>query len=233
MSTSLSLFRLQQIDNHIKKTISRLTSINLILDHNDALQTAEVNLQKVQSDYIQTKRLLKNIETEDSNLRIKLEMVESSLYSGKIKNPKELQDLQKEITSHKKNMSSLEDRQLELMMMLESFEDEIEHKNIDLEKTRGQVTGENAKLMGERITLTNEMESLTQQRTAVLSGIEAKFLDIYESLRNQRSGIAVAEVLENSCTVCGSSLTPGLAQSVRTSTFLVFCPMCGRILYSN
>lgn len=233
MSLALLLYRLQQIDSRQRLVTSRLVAIQTTLDNNAELQAAGQRLEEAKSAFRRAENALKNAEFESANQRIKLELAESSLYSGRIQNPKELQDLQKEIAAFKRNLGSLEDQQLEHMMTVEAcgLATETSQKGYDI--TQGKAISENATLKTELLTLQKESESLNAQRLAVLPAIDTTSLNLYDSLRQKRSGLAVSQVIENACDTCGSSLTPGLAQSVRTSNQLVVCPMCGRILYSN
>jgi predicted nucleic acid-binding Zn-ribbon protein len=210
-----------------------LVAIQTTLDNNAELQAAGQRLEEAKSAFRRAENTLKNAEFESANQRIKLELAESSLYSGRIQNPKELQDLQKEIAAFKRNLGSLEDQQLEHMMTVEAcgLATETSQKGYDI--TQGKAISENATLKTELVTLQKESESLNAQRLAVLPAIDTTSLNLYDSLRQKRSGLAVSQVIENACDTCGSSLTPGLAQSVRTTNQLVLCPMCGRILYSN
>ena len=166
-------------------------------------------------------------------MRVKLELSESSLYSGRIQNPKELQDLQKEIASVKRSLTISEDKQLEDMMAVESHQEDLDAAQKIYISTQGKVISENAALTTELLLLQKEFENLVAQRQAVIPAIDTKTIGLYDSLKQKRSGLAVSQVIENACDACGASLTPGLAQSVRTSNQLVLCPMCGRILYSN
>jgi predicted nucleic acid-binding Zn-ribbon protein len=233
MSLTLPLYRLQQIDSRLKLVTIRLVSIKHTLENNAELQAASRQYEEAKANYHQTEKLLKNSEYESTTHRIKLEQVESSLYSGRIQNPKELQDLQKEIASIKRNLSTVEDHQLELMMSVEECQLAIIATQKTFEQTQGKVISANASLRTELNSLEKETENLNAQRLAVLPAIDPISLNLYDSLRQKRSGLAVSQVIENACDTCGASLTPGLAQSVRTSSQLVLCPMCGRILYSN
>jgi predicted nucleic acid-binding Zn-ribbon protein len=53
---------------------------------------------------------LKHAEAEVGRQKVKIEQSESNLYSGNVKNPKELQDLQNEIAALKRYLITLEDR---------------------------------------------------------------------------------------------------------------------------
>jgi predicted nucleic acid-binding Zn-ribbon protein len=233
MSNTLPLYRLQQIDSRLSQVTTRLATIQSMLENNAELKAASLQLEAAKSAQRLAEQDLKNAEYESTNQRIKLEMAESSLYGGRIQNPKELRDLQNDIASLKRHLSVLEDKQLELMMAVEiSTETQAKaHKNYEL--TQGIIVSQNATLQTEFSTLQKEADKLNAQRFAVLPAINEADLSLYNSLRQRRSGMAVSLVIENACDTCGSSLTPGFAQSVRTSSQLVLCPMCGRILYSN
>ena len=233
MSIALPLYRLQQIDSRLSQVTTRLNKIQFALENNPEQQTSLKQLEAARATQHHAEKTLKDAEYESTHQRLKLEQVESNLYSGRIQNPKELQDLQHEIASLKRHLAQLEDRQLESMMAVEASTSSQDISQKEYEKIRGKVISENASLQTELTTLQKESENLHAQRSAVLPAIDASTLKLYDTLRQKRSGLAVSQVIENACDTCGSTLTPGYAQSVRTSNQLVLCPMCGRILYSN
>ena len=233
MSIALPLYRLQQIDSRLSQVTTRLTFIKSALENNPELLASARKLEFARTTHRQAEKTLKDAEYEAATQQKKLEQVEARLYSGSIKNPKELQDLQNDIAAIKRQLAVLEDRQLESMMALETADAAQLSAQKDYDGVHGKVISENATMQTEQITLQKEADNLNAQRTAVLPAIDAASLSMYDTLRQKRSGLAVSLVIENACDTCGSSLTPGYAQSVRTSNQLVHCPMCGRILYSN
>ena len=66
--------------------------------------------------------------------KVKIEQSEASLYSGNVTNPKELQDLQNEAAALKRYLVTLEDRQLEAMLEVETAE---QSKQAALDKLEG------------------------------------------------------------------------------------------------
>jgi predicted nucleic acid-binding Zn-ribbon protein len=233
MSSALTLYRLQQIDNRLKQVTARINLIQAQLDTNVELQEATSRLNSAQVTSHTLEQELIEAEKKTNSFRVKLNIAESNLYAGRIQNPKELQDLQKDITSIKKNMADCEDKQLDIMIRLEASALELENAKKNMDVTKGKVIAENSTLMAELITLQKDSENLNVQRQAVIPTIDETTLGQYENLRIKRSGFAVSQVIENACDACGSALTPAYAQSVHTSSRLVLCPMCGRILYSN
>lgn len=233
MSQTLTLYRLQNIDTRIKQVSTRINEIESSLEKNSDLLNARKLLDDSNIAMEGKSKLLTAIETDSAALRIKLETLESSLYGGKIKIPKELQDLQKDISFLKNNLRQIEDKQLDLMAIIELMQVENTKLLASFTEVQGKVAGENSILRHELLVLKKENESLQTQRSAVLPTIDSSALSIYDLLRQKKSGLAVSTVVENECVTCGASLTPALAQSVRTASHIVFCPMCGRILYSN
>jgi predicted nucleic acid-binding Zn-ribbon protein len=156
---------------------------------------------------------------------------EASLYSGKIQNPKELQDLQNEITSLKRLLISLEDKELTAMMAVEDTETNLNRAKQTLQEIQVQSIEQNASLNGERTKLLAQIELLESERLATLPPLSAEDLSLYEHLRKIRSGVAVVNISSRACAACGATLTAALIQSTQSTGQLVRCPTCGRILY--
>ena len=233
MNNALTLYRLQQVDSRLDQIRARMEAIQSALENNAELKTARDKLAETQTGLDQLEHTLKQSETNSADQRIKLEQIEASLYGGRIQNPKELKDLEQDVAALKRRLAELEDLQLEGMLAIEKAHAELDNAHTDYNVVHGQVISQNASLQSEHDSLQKERERFQAQRLATVSGIDANSLDLYESLRIKRRGQAVSAVSDNSCEACGAALTPGHAQSVRISSQLVHCPMCGRILYSN
>lgn len=233
MSSSLGLFRLQQVDSQIDRARSRLNIIQKTIDNDKKLKNANTHFETVNNENALALRNAKNAETETKDLRIKIEQTESSLYSGNVKNPKELQDLQLEIVSLKKHLITLEERELESMLLSETATAELEKAKAELENVQANVYNEHKILLDEKAELIKQMESLAQEREATRAPIESPLFAVYETLRQQKRGIAVAEVDDNACSACGTDLNAALQQSARSQKQLAYCPSCGRILFAN
>jgi uncharacterized protein len=232
MSASLGLYRLQQVDRQLDRAKTRLEIIKKTLENDATLNSAQTRFENVNNENLRALHSMKSAEAEVDGLKIKIEQVESSLYSGSIKNPKELQDLQKEIVSLKKHLVTLEERQLEAMFLSETAVAELEKAKTDLELVQARVGNEHKKLIEEQNELAKQMESLGQEREAALAPIDVSLLTVYENLRKQKRGIAITEVEDDACATCGTTINPALQQNARSQK-LAHCPSCGRILFAN
>ncbi len=233
MSQPFKLYRLQQVDSQLDQARARVQKITAILKDDALLKNAEGQFEQSQNHLQQRRRDLKHAEEEVQVQRIKLEQTEASLYGGKIHNPKELQDLQKESASLKKLIGVLEDRQIENMILVEDAEAAHQSAADELEKVKAQVAASNAHLIEEQNRLLSEIEKLQVNRQATASTIPGEDLALYEQLRQQRGGIAVAKVTENACSACGSTLTPAQNQAAHSPNQISRCTFCGRILYAG
>lgn len=234
MSAALGLYRLQQVDTQIDQIQARQKTIQETLQNDASLRAATQALDSADGNHKEASRLLKQAETEVEKQRIKIEQTEANLYSGNVHNPKELQDLQKDIVSLKKYMETLEERQLEAMLNTDNAQQELDAAKAELERTQVNVKEQNRDLSQENDGLIKDLERLQSERNAALGGnLSATDLAAYDQLRKQRRGIAVAKVSDSACDACGAPLTPAQLQNVRSTSQLINCPTCGRILFAN
>ena len=122
MSQLSTLYRLQQIDSQLDQANNRLQEIQVALNEDAALKQAQQNHAAAEARLNDERQKLRRAEENVQEQKIKIELNESTLYGGKVHNPKELQDLQKEVAALKKYLGVLEDRQLEAMLVVEEAE---------------------------------------------------------------------------------------------------------------
>ncbi len=233
MSASLGLYRLQQVDRQIDRVRSQLETIRKTLENDAELRECLHRTELTKTAHHHARHNLKSLEAEVESQRIKIEQAESSLYGGRVQNPKELQDLQKDVASLKKHLTTLEERELESMLEVENAENELQSANTQLELIQARLGNEHKKLIADQSVLTTELERLVEEREATLAPIDTNLLQSYEDLRRQKRGVAIAEITDNSCGACGATINSAIQQNARSQKQLVNCPTCGRILYSN
>lgn len=232
MSDSLNLYRLQQLDTRLAQIDSRQKTIAEALESNALLKEAKSNLDLTSSKRITVSRELKQKENDAAEKKIKIEQIESTLYAGTIQNPKELQGLQAELDFLKRNLASLEDQELQDMLALDTIQEEFKVASEKYDEILNRVAQENKDLVIEQGNLQKEGERLSVERQATTQSIEDKYLSLYNEIREQRHGIAVTTISDNSCDSCGAVLTPAQKQSAHHSHQLFRCPSCGRFIYS-
>jgi predicted nucleic acid-binding Zn-ribbon protein len=233
MSQAFHLFQLQKIDTQLDQIQLRLNQIDAILQSNETLKKAEQNAAGADQALKEAQVSLQRTESAVQAQRLKIEISEASLYSGRIHVTKELQDLQNEILSLKRYQSKLEDEQFQAMVALEDAE-LLQKKNAqELILAQGDAASQSAGLHGEQSQLIKTQERLHTERLAVTPQINAESLSIYARLREQKHGLAVCQVKEDACAACGTVLRPEERQAARSPTQLIRCGTCGRLLYAG
>lgn len=233
MSAALGLYRLQQVDSQMDHIRARLKKIDETLHNDVELRARTERFAATENTYKSTERDLKLSEAEFEKQRLKIEQAEASLYGGQVHNPKELQDLQRDVVSLKKHLETLEGRELEAMIAAETAEKEMQTAGADLENTKAHVASQNVDLTRESEQLHKDVERLESERKAIAGNLAEASMALYNQLRGQKRGVAVTTISDSSCAACGTTLTPSQQQSARSTSQLFHCPTCGRILYAN
>ena len=229
MAQTRALYRLQLIDSEIKEKKGRLLAVlneqkesAVLLAARGRVETAVDILQKHQAQH-------KKFSTELEDLNAKAKRSSDRLYSGNVKNPKELEDLQSEIKSLDRRREALEDDILETMVLVEDAEGEklaAEEVLFNMEAKREASMESLAKEQNE---LALKLHHLTQDRKNMAATIDAKALDDYENLRQRKNGVAVAKLRVNQCQSCFTTCSSSKEKKVQEGE-MVFCGGCGRML---
>ena len=233
MSAALGIYRLQVLDSRMDEIRGRLEEIRITLENDEDLRKAKDQVSKIETAHKLALEKLKRAEAEVEKQKVKIEQTEVSLYSGNIKNPKELQDLQNESASLKRYLETLEERQLEAMLEEEAKEQSKQAALDALEKVKMRLADQNVTLMTEQQDLDKEFERLESERQAALAPLDTGLLTVYEQLRQDRRGLAVAKISDGACVACGTTLTPSQNQNARSTNQILNCPTCGRILFAT
>lgn len=233
MSAALGLLRLQQVDIRMGRNEGRLQQIQQTLDNNAEMVAARQALQFAEGRLREAEHARRSAEADAADQQTKISQTESNLYGGSVRNPKELQDLQADVVSLKKRLGATEEAELQAMISAEAAEAEVRAADEAVRKLQSRLEDEQRKLIDERTALAKAQESLDAERQAALGAVASDLIGQYEELRRQRRGVAVAEVSDNACSACGTTLTAALQQSARHADQLTFCPSCGRILYAG
>lgn len=233
MNQSFLLFQLQKIDTQLDQSRKRLSEIEKELANDARIFEAQNQVQIAQHTLDLAQKNLTQINDHVEAIKLKINTEEASLYSGKIQNPKELQDLQSEIISLRKNLTNLEEQMLEAMINFEEMENKRNDAKTSLEITRAKSIESKADLSGEKIVLEKLIDKFSTERAVATTSILPESLDLYNRLRVQKRGVAVTVVEDNTCTVCGVEIRPAEWQEARSPHKIICCSSCGRILYAG
>lgn len=235
MNPCSTLYQLQKFDSELKLVEQRLTAIQKAISTDRRVQTAQQDLQTAAQELFKMELALRTAEENVKEVRIKIQTSEAKLYSGRISNPKELQDIQMEVAANKKRLSALEDDQLTAMFALEKAEETHQLRETNLTQTKADTMSDQASLRGEHSQLMKTRERLLSERQVITGSLEQAHLEIYDHLIKTKYGLAVTPIEDDTCVACGSTLRSDILQAARSpkEKEITFCPSCKRILYAG
>jgi predicted nucleic acid-binding Zn-ribbon protein len=233
MSRPKNIYRLQSIDSQLDQARGRLKEIEKILSENANLRKANALAKKAEKNLETALKEQRQAEGKVQEQRIKIEQAEATLYSGSVKNPKELQDIQNEVEALKRFLDVLEERQLVAMLASDEAADKNREAQKILAKYQQEANGLETELALETAQIEKDIAQLSETYVTAENAISSEDLDLYRRLRKQRGGIAATRVKDQACGACGSTLTASLHQAARSPSQLTLCTSCGRILYAT
>lgn len=231
MPNSLQLYQLQEIDNRLNSAQRRLTEISANLVETEAYKTAKVNLQTADLALKKTGAIVTDLELEVAGLQQKIKQHEARLYGGKLVNPKEASSLQDDIAATKRWQAKREENLLEAMIELEEVDATQKRNQQVFESAKTQWETEQSNLRTEQKNLQAQIASLDKKRIQHIKFMDSDGLTIYKKLRQQKGGVAVTGVIDDTCQTCGVILVYRLIRQAEDDTQLSYCENCGRIIY--
>ncbi len=225
------LYSLQQLDDEIRRNAARLDEIHHLLADDETVRKAKIRALKGKALVERVEKELSSIEAEVKAQQIKWEQNQSTLYGGKVQNPKELQDLQREAEAVQRRIAQLEEKQLQAMGTLEKAKRNYKKLLHTYHQAQAQQSENQAALQGERQQLAARQADLKVQREEKVRHLPEDERRLYEDLKDTRQGVAVASVNNGACSACGATLSTRLMQDARSPNRLARCTNCQRILY--
>ncbi|HEY83437.1 MAG TPA: hypothetical protein G4O01_09180 [Dehalococcoidia bacterium] len=229
MGVAKELYQLQEVDLEIEAEERALNGMLSQLGDDSLLTQARNKLAAAERQLEELKRHQHEVEWEIDDLVSKITALEEELYSGRIKNPKELSSLQHEVEILKGKRGQLENEALEVMEQVETAGASIASGRRELEAQEAEWQRRQQQLSAEIESLKGKLANLKQKRERCLAGISPQVVEVYERLRKHK-GQAVVKVERGICRGCRISLPFGELQQARSGN-LVQCSSCGRILF--
>lgn len=229
MSVARELYQLQAIDLEIDAGERVLKQKTGQLGESEALLGARAKLDSAQKSLGDLKHRQRSSEWEIDDLTGKINIIDEKLYGGRIRNPKELTDLQREGNILKARRSQLETGVLELMEQVESAEAALTEESHRCQHLEQEWQGQQRHLATEIEKLKARLAELKNERQLQMERTDPGTIGLYDKLRRQK-GQALARIEQGICCGCRLSLSSHEIQQARSGN-LVQCSSCGRILY--
>ena len=229
MNVTRQLYQLQELDLEIESNERALKLVTSQIGESQAVLEIQSQLQSEQQRLEELKHKQHSAEWEIDDIATKITTAEETLFSGRIKNPKELTSLQHEVEALKARRDQLEEKALEIIDQVEQSETSVAKISSQLETLTAEWQRQQKQLADEMQKLKGVLSDLKQRWQKLSAEIEPEAVEFYQTLRKEK-GTAVARVEQGICRGCRISLPTTDLQRARGGS-LVQCSSCGRILF--
>lgn len=229
MNLVKKLNELQEIDLKIKKFQEELNEIYNNLSSNTELVTIKNKYSELTANFSDLRKRKKDLEWEIEELNKNILQINSKLYGGTVRNPKELLSLEQDLAALKKRLIPKEDLFLDMMGDEESIQDQLNTLSYEIKQKEEEWEIESDRLLELKSTIETKIDDLYRERKIYVADIDTEALKIYERLVSKK-GYAIVRVEQGRCQGCRIALPMNDLQRARSGS-LVQCSSCGMILF--
>jgi predicted nucleic acid-binding Zn-ribbon protein len=233
MTSAADLFALQEIDLQRDARRAIIADAEARMGETDELYEARESVEDAVAAQERLRKRQREFEAQLADLEAKIKPIDTRLYDGSVRNPKELQDLQKELNILKGNRDKLDEQGLQLMESLEAATRAAEEARAEVVRVEAEWQEDQKHLESTKTKAESELEGLDGQRAMQTKGMDLGALGLYENLRATKQGRGAAKVVQGVCQGCRVSLPTHLTQRLRVGRELIQCPRCERILVAG
>ena len=220
---------LQQIDLELERKRQELNEVENQLNDDEVLVSAESKFAWQKEQLTEARTRQKSTEWELEDLQEKINKINSKLYDGTTKNPKELVNLGNEVKSLKRKIGGKEDELLESMSQVEDLEAKVKTSTEELKQLKQEWQQKQGTLEQRKTEVEPQLVELSQARHELAQQIGLEALRLYEQIRLAKEQ-AIAKVVQGRCQGCHITLPTSQWQKARAGD-LIQCNSCNRILY--
>jgi uncharacterized protein len=227
------LLELQELDLSIDRADQRRRDLEDGTDVAEARRGAEAAEERVGQLRLaldSVRREETRLENEVSSLDLRIQAEQGRLYDGSVANPRELQSIEAEIGNLRARKGRLEDEELGQMERREEMESRLPGLEAELKEARDRLGEVESASERELADLTRSLQERRGERERLVPELDEDLLDLYESLRTQKRGVAAAALRDGVCQGCHEKLSPLALDRMKRAEGITRCENCRRIL---
>lgn len=217
--------KLQRLTAEIAAAPAARTSLERRLDEAAAkLKSLEAALRDAE---IERARLDGDVKAKESSI------AKFKTQQQQTRKNEEYQALAHEIERYQKDITAIEDKELEVMERVEELKTKVAAAGDAFRRDKALIEEEMVDLAARVKALDAQREEVAAQRARLASEVPADLLLLYERLLKNKRDAAVVAAEHDVCTGCHMKLTTQTLVKVRSAKDIVHCENCGRILYEG
>ena len=225
------LIDLQKTDTNLrrlKKIIETANEKRAEIEQEFEQHASSIRDVQNRRDVLQAERI--ELEKQVAENKTYLERAERNLKHAQ--NQREYETAMRETDALQKQIGAFETQIVEKMTASEEIEKEIESRADEINSHDSKRDEALAAFDAEVAKSKIEFEGETAKRDEIFKTLPDRLASVYNRLvQRSRDGIAVAEVVNGSCSACFMGLRPQVNLEIKRGDQIITCESCTRILY--
>ena len=229
---NIKYFEIQKYDTEIISYKNTISSIDKKLSDRLGISNYKNKLMIIKEKIDEQEKIQKKIlnsikENEDS-----INTINSTIYSGKIRNTKELEALEIELKTKSEFISNIlpkKDIVSNNLTKLFELRDNTELKIIDIED---KWVSEEKKLIADKENLSQKIAANLSAKNSLYGNLDKNILNLYENFLSKSGNIGIGKLENNKCSSCKIELPNAFVEKIKSSDKPIICN-CGKSLLTE
>lgn len=209
-----------------------------------SIETAEDRRASIEQEFEQHAFSIREIQGRRDTLQAERAELENQIAENKTyltraernlkhaQNQKEYETAMRETDALQKQIAAFETQVIEKMTAIEEVEKELEARADEINTLDAKRDAALKEFDAEIAKNQKEIDAESKRRKGVFETLPDRLASVYNRLvQRSRDGIAVAEVINGSCSACFMSLRPQMQLEVKKGNQIITCESCTRILF--
>jgi len=232
----------------VKEELAKLVDLQ-ITDTNlrrlkKAIETADQRRAEIEQEFEQHASSIREIQYRRDTVQAERDELERQIAENKTyleradrnlkhsQNQKEYETAMRETDALQKQIGTLETTMLEKITAVEEIEKVLAERAEEINTLESKREAALAAFDKEIASARKEFDKETDKRQKVFVTLPKNLASVYDRMaQRSKDGIAVAEVVNGSCSACYMQLRPQMQLNVKRGDQIITCENCARILY--
>jgi predicted nucleic acid-binding Zn-ribbon protein len=225
-----NLLKLQEVEIETASIQARLAAFpRLLTDLDDRLKASEEAVTLSSGRLSEIQQAYRAQEADAKVIQTRIVKSEEKLRS--VKTNKEYQSSLKEIDDLKGSLSVVEDRMIAQLDEMDQVAASVATKEDEVALHAREIEAEKEQIRQSALSAQEQLDHLNDERAKIIAVIEPDLLKVYETVKQNSGGVAIAVVKNAVCLGCHLNLPPQMFHDLLHFDKLLVCPHCERLIY--
>jgi hypothetical protein len=225
-----NLVKLQEVEIETASVQARLAGFPRLLTDLDARLKASESAVTLEAGHLSKIQQAYRVQEADAK-EIQTRILKSEEKLRSVKTNKEYQSSLKEIDDLKRSLSAVEDLMIAHLDEMDQVAVSVAAKGDELKRFSREIEEEKQQIRQSALFAQDQLDRLNDERANIIAVIEPDLLKVYETVKQNSGGVAIAVVKNAVCLGCHVNLPPQMFHDLLHFDKLLVCPHCERLIY--